>query len=221
MYIFNHLIILKLDRNFMYKPIPFSPSHNSHPHSESQVDRTEPLLTPFQREFLLKSLQDDLRSEYRRRIEIMLLADQGCSQAQISDALGCSPETARYWITMAQAGQAHRWQDRQIGRPRTINERYLERLQELVKNDPRDYGYSFRTWTAQWLSKHLAQEFGIEISDRHINRLLKKQGISTRSRRVQSAPEVSISPESGITIQELSAGEAPILLWPPNLIMNH
>jgi hypothetical protein len=34
-------------------------------------------LTPFQRKLLLKSLQAELRPEYRRRIEIMLLADSG------------------------------------------------------------------------------------------------------------------------------------------------
>ena len=39
-------------------------------------------LTPFQRKLLLKNLEADLRPEYRRRIEIMLLADAGQSQAQ-------------------------------------------------------------------------------------------------------------------------------------------
>ncbi|WP_339382242.1 hypothetical protein [Nostoc flagelliforme] len=37
-------------------------------------------LTPFQRKLLLKSLEAELRPEYRRRIEIMLLADAGQSQ---------------------------------------------------------------------------------------------------------------------------------------------
>ncbi|NJM74367.1 MAG: helix-turn-helix domain-containing protein, partial [Scytonema sp. RU_4_4] len=54
-------------------------------------------LTPFQRQLLLKNLETDLRPEYRRRIEIMLLADIGQSQTQICEALKCSQETARYW----------------------------------------------------------------------------------------------------------------------------
>jgi orotate phosphoribosyltransferase-like protein len=41
----------------------------------------------------------------------MLLFDAGESQAQICEALGCSQETARYWITIAQTGQAHKWSD--------------------------------------------------------------------------------------------------------------
>jgi hypothetical protein len=49
-------------------------------------------LTPFQRRYLLKSLETDLRVEYRHRIEIMLLFDAGESQAQICEALGCSQD---------------------------------------------------------------------------------------------------------------------------------
>ena len=139
-------------------------------------------LTPFERKFLLKSLQTDIRSEYRRRIQIMLLADEGQSQAQICKALGCSQETVRHWMVMAQKGQAHYWGDRPLGRPKTVNEQYLNRLQELVSNSPREYGYSFDRWTGQWLSKQLAKELGIKISACHVNRLLKQMGLSTRQK---------------------------------------
>lgn len=145
------------------------------------VDNESQLLTSFQRKLLLKQIKIERRTEYRRRIEIMLAADAGKSQIQICEELGCSQETARQWIGMARKGKAHQWNERPIGRPHTINAQYLKRLQELVTHNPRNYGYSFKRWTAGWLSKHLADEFGIEISDRHINRLLKKVGLSTRS----------------------------------------
>jgi transposase len=138
------------------------------------------LLTPFQRKLLQKILEGDLTELYRQRIQIMLLAAEGKSQTKICEILGCSQGTARHWILMAQAGQAHNWNNSPIGRPKTVNDQYLERLKELASNTPRDYGYSFRRWTGQWLSKHLAKEFGIELSDRHINRLLKDMGLSTR-----------------------------------------
>lgn len=141
------------------------------------------LLSPFEREILQSNLQQDLRPEYRRRIEIMLLADLGKSQSAICKALNCSNVTARYWICMAKTGQALQWNDVLIGRPKTVNTQYIKRLQELVTHSPQEFGYSFQRWTARWLSKHLAQEFAIEISDRHINRLLKKMGLSTRFKR--------------------------------------
>lgn len=106
------------------------------------MEKPSQYLTPFQRKLLLKSLQTDLRAEYYRRIKIMLLADEGQSQARICEELGCSQEMARHWMVMAQTGQAHRWNERSMGRPKTVNEQYLDHLKELISNSPCDYGYS-------------------------------------------------------------------------------
>ena len=100
--------------------------------SASQADSESKLLSPFQLKLLTEKLKTDLRSEYRRRIEIMLLADRGYSQTQICAALNCSHETARYWTHIAQSGDAHKWKDLPIGRPKTVNEKYMNRLRDLV-----------------------------------------------------------------------------------------
>lgn len=178
-------------------------------------------LTPFQRKLLLKSLEADLRPEYRRRIEIMLLADEGQSQAQICEALECSQETARHWIFMAQIGQGHRWNESPMGRPKIVNEQYLERLQELVSLSPRECGYSFSRWTGQWLSKHLAKELGIEISACHVNRLLKQMGLSTRSRSTpEEAANQADTGNFDLEIRELRSTSVPesLDLWQFNSI---
>jgi transposase len=137
-----------------------------------------------ERKFLLSSLKLNIRPEYQRRIKIMLLADAGQSQAQICEALGCSQETARYWMAMVQTGQLHKWKDSPKGRPKIANEEYLTRLKELVSHSPRDYGYPFQRWTTQWLGKHLAKELGIKVSDYHVSRLLKSMGLSTRQKKM-------------------------------------
>ena len=67
-----------------------------------------------------------------------------------------------------------------------------------------DYGYSFQRWTAKWLSKHLAQELGIEISPRHVNRLLKQMGLSTRNQNQSIDKEKSLNQSSGIAINDLN-----------------
>ncbi|MGK7954194.1 MAG: transposase [Crocosphaera sp.] len=139
-------------------------------------------LTSFQRKILQTNLETDLEEKYRQRIQIMLLADEGKSQTEICQLLGCCQATARHWIMMAKSDQAHCWQMSKIGRPKKINEQYLNRLKELVNQSPRDYGYSFGKWTAVWLSRHLAQELNIKVSDRYINYLLKKMGLSTKSK---------------------------------------
>ena len=158
---------------------------HQHDYLKSEADNNKQsqagkYLTPFQRKLLQKSLQGDLSTKYRQRLQIMLLTDEGVSQAEICQELGCSQATARHWILMARTGEAHNWQSNPIGRPKALDEKYVERLKELVSNSPKEFGYFFGRWTAQWLGKHLAKEFGVELSPRHINRLLKKMGLSTR-----------------------------------------
>ncbi len=168
------------------------------------------VLSPFHRKLLEKSLETDLRTEYRRRIEIMLMADDGYSQTKICEMLGCSHETARYWIAMAQSGNALRWSDRPMGRPKTVNQAYRSRLQELVSRSPRDVGYPFRRWSAQWLAKHLEKEMGIKVSSRYINYLLKEMGLSTRS---TAHPNDALKPSEAQAVAGFTQAEdLPVLL---------
>ena len=134
-------------------------------------------LTKFQRQLLEKNIKIETIPEYRQRIEIMLLADEGKTQTQICRVLSCSPLTARHWIFVAKSGQAHNWQTQPIGRPKTVTADYLDRLKQLMSASPKDLGYPFSRWTGQWLSKHLFQEFNIDVTARHINRLIEEMKI--------------------------------------------
>jgi transposase len=131
-------------------------------------------LTDFQLQSLEAALKEDLAPEYRQRIDIMLLTNAGRTQAQICRQVGCSPLTARHWMMMAKTSQAHLWQEQPIGRPKTVSDRYHQRLLEVAQMSPQQFGYAFSRWTGEWLSKHLLGELNIKISARHINRLLKE-----------------------------------------------
>jgi transposase len=173
---------------------------------ENSVPEQGLFLTPFQHKLLIKNLQEELCPEHQHRIEIMMLADRGHSQAQIRKILGCSQETVRYWVAIAKSGQAHLWSEFTVGRPKSANQEYCRRLQELVEQSPRDYGYAFQRWTAMWLSKHLAKELGISISDRHINRLLKAMGLSTRKQAETNEPNASLT---GVAVDRVVIHDLP------------
>lgn len=150
-------------------------------------------LTSFQKKLLQTSLEDKTISEkYRQRIEIMLLADDGKTQSQICKILNCSVVTVRHWTLLASMGQAHNWQSSPLGRPKSVSEEYRQRLKELIEQSPKSinipgtqYKYTYDRWTANKLAHHLAKELGISFSDRHIRRLLKEMGLSTRTQKHQ------------------------------------
>jgi transposase len=167
-------------------------------------------LTVFQRKLLQQKQQDNLSDSYRQRIEIMLLADEGKTQTEICQILGCCPATVRHWMHIARTGMAHQWQDCPLGRPKAINQEYVERLQELLSQSPRDCGYGFRRWTVSWLRKHLAKELGIEVSDRHLKRVLKQMGLSTIPKPNPSESEnTEKTPGSKISISDLKVENSP------------
>ncbi len=151
---------------------------------------------------LPEKLPGDITPEARRRLEIILRTQLGQSQSKICRAVGCSKETARYWMSIAKTGAISSWSETRVGRPRVINDLYLESLRELVSHSPQKYGYSFKRWTAGWLSKHLAKELGITISDRHVNRLLKQMGLSTRGN--PSSSQGKTTKKTTITIEDLN-----------------
>jgi transposase len=158
-------------------------------------------LTDSQREMLLESLQEDCPESQRQRIQIMLLADEGITQAEICQILGCCPATARHWIHIARQGMVHQWQDCPIGRPKLVSNEYLQRLKELFYSNPRGYGYGSQHWTLNCLQKHLCEEFGFKVSDRHFKRLLKQMGLSTRrksSHNGQNRPKSAAEPKIAI-----------------------
>ncbi|WP_013321447.1 helix-turn-helix domain-containing protein [Gloeothece verrucosa] len=188
--------------------------------SKNQRPSQGQYLTSFQRKFLQKSLEDQLPDTYRQRILIMLLADEGKSQSQICQHLNCCPATARHWTLMAQTGRAHQWQEHPLGRPKIVNEQYLQRLKELATNSPQDYGYAFRRWTGYWLSQHLQKEFGIEVHQRHINRLLKQMGLSTRGKLQPQQQEFETSKTAQISIDDLPVNHLSdsSSLWSFNLV---
>jgi transposase len=167
-------------------------------------------LNDFQYKRLQKALVNPQLSDRNRvRIEIMLHFSKGATQKEICHRLRCSPATARTWIQVVQSGQAHRWEEFcQDGRPKILEEQHCDRLFELVKyHSPKDFKFAFSAWTAKALQTQLLREFKIDVSTRHINRVLREAGLSRREQEPQTAQT-----QPGIKIDDLhwlkDSGEA-------------
>jgi transposase len=143
----------------------------------------------------------------------------GQSQAQICKATGVRSRdwhvTGLLWhrqVTLT-TGTIARWDA-----PRLLTSDILRSFERTrASHSPREYGYPFQRWTAQWLGKHLAKELGIKVSDCHINRLLKEMGLSTRQRRESAQLGTDSTKDSNITIGDLQSSPDPNFLWSLNL----
>ena len=90
-------------------------------------------LSSSQRQQLLEILTEPNISDVdRKRIQIILFADEGKSQGDIRKLLDCTAATASKWILIAESGKIERWQKYRRGRPSKVDQPYLERLKELV-----------------------------------------------------------------------------------------
>ncbi len=181
-------------------------------------------LTDFQKKRLEQELaQPHLSSRDKMRIQIMLLCGQGKSQKQICKLLACAPVTARTWINVVKSEQAHRWHDFcQDGRPKTIEDHHRDRLVELFQQSPKEAGFPFKKWTSTALKKQLFKEFEIEVSARHINRVLNEAGFSTRA---PSKPEPEKARggglESRVVIRDLNGSyNSNLSQWPTSQLKN-
>lgn len=101
-----------------------------------------------------------------------------------------------------------------IGRPKVITDEYVAYLRNLVRQSPQAYGYPFKRWTAAWLRCHLAKELDIEVSDRHINRLLQQMGLSTRPSNTPPEQDGATHRPTQILIQDLNPSAVPEFNWP-------
>lgn len=178
-------------------------------------------LTDFQKKRLEQELtKPHLSSRDKTRIQIMLLCGQGKSQKQICNTLNCAPVTARTWIHVVKSDQAHRWRDFcQDGRPKTIEDHHRDRLIALFNQSPREVGFPFEKWTSTALKKQLLKEFEIEVSARHINRVLNEAGFSTRTQS-KAEPDNAKPKISGskLVIQDLrDSCTSNLFLWSSSL----
>lgn len=136
-------------------------------------------LRPLERQYLKNDLENPcLPKKYKQRIWIILLTDEGKTQSEICETLGCSTETAKYWMSVTEQGQPEQCYTKPLGRPKKAGQEYLQRLEQLLQHNPQEFGFKSPYWKTRTLIKQLNKEFNITVSDRHINRLLQQRGLS-------------------------------------------
>ena len=143
-------------------------------------------LSKEQKKSLRKALKEDSCPHFREHILITLLANDGKTQQQISDFLGCSLRTVNHWVIHGDPDNLESFRDgRGVGNHQKVTPEYIKLLLEVVEKEPTKLGYEFGRWTAQRLSEHLATETEIVLSSGQVKRLLKKRDTATSGKNTR------------------------------------
>lgn len=133
-------------------------------------------LTTEQVEKLQKALKEEENGDIRERILILLLLNDGKTQARIAEFLGCSLNKVSYWCVHGDPDNLESLKDERMkGNHKKATDKYIEILLETIDKEPQELGYEFGRWTAQRLATYLENITGIQLSGSQVRRILEQK----------------------------------------------
>ncbi len=125
---------------------------------------------------LQKQLKEHEHPEIRERILILLLLDDGRTQLEIANFIGCSLRKVAYWCVHGDPEKLNSLKDKRMeGNYKKATDEYISILLKTVDQDPLDLGYDFGRWTAQRLATYLENQTGIKLSGSQVRRILAQK----------------------------------------------
>ena len=126
----------------------------------------------------MKSSQD---VQLRTRAHALWLSHDGYKVQEIARILARHPNSITAWFSRYESGGLAALGDcERSGRPPRAGEDFQKKLVQAVRTPPPKMGYTFTTWSAERLQTHMTRQTGVHVSEGHIRKLLKKNGIVFR-----------------------------------------
>jgi len=144
--------------------------------SSNRQNASQNHLTSEQINKLQLALKAEESGEIRERILILLLLNDGKTQAKIAEFLGCSINKVSYWCVHGDPDDLESLKDERMkGNHRKATDKYIEILLETIDKSPQELGYEFGRWTAQRLATYLENITGIKLSGSQVRRILEQK----------------------------------------------
>lgn len=128
-----------------------------------------------------KAIRQDKRAEVKQRATVIRLLHLGQKPETVAEQQMVSLPTVYNWHKLWRAqgieGLANKVRP---GRKPKATEEYCLKLEEVLSQEPSEYGYRFAIWTSDRLRAHMEKETGIQLSERRFRALLKKKGYRYR-----------------------------------------
>ncbi|AFZ38327.1 transposase (plasmid) [Stanieria cyanosphaera PCC 7437] len=133
-------------------------------------------LTSEQQKKLQKALKREEKGDIRERILILLLLNNGKTQSEIAEFIGCSKNKVCYWCVHGDPDNLESLKDERMkGNHQKATKKYIEILLETIEKNPEELGYEFGRWSAQRLAKYLEEITGIKLSGSQVRRILSRK----------------------------------------------
>ncbi|MEF8853456.1 MAG: helix-turn-helix domain-containing protein [Haloarculaceae archaeon] len=118
-----------------------------------------------------------------QRLLVAIIYKRGPSVPMIARWLDTREQTIYRWFDRLEAEPVEQAvRDRQRpGRPPKLEGSDRETFREAVRSPPADSGYDEPAWTTGLARRFLSDEFGVEYSRRHVQRLLREAGLTCDS----------------------------------------
>ena len=114
-------------------------------------------------------------SRYDHRLHGVLSVCRGMSCYQTAAVWGRSPRSVEHWVRRYQnSGFGGLLEKGRPGRPSSLTHAQAARLQRHLLADPVRCGWPDKRWSGPLLRAHLARGYGLSLSLRQSQRLLKR-----------------------------------------------
>ena len=124
-------------------------------------------------------LKDELSESkdfrFLHRVHCVLLVGEGCNCYDLARWFDENPQTIERWVHYCEeSGLAGLRGKQRPGRPTKLNYEQMKALSVAVNNLPRASGYIKSYWGGHLLATHIANQYGVELSDRQCQRILRR-----------------------------------------------
>ena len=127
---------------------------------------------------LKKVVQHNKNKNHARRANALLLVFSGRSISEIARLLQSTRKSIRDWCRLyRQFGESGLVPETQGRHAETVTEELCAKLLELVRDEPKTYGYARTRWTSEMLAERLREQMKIGIHSSTVRRLLPKLGV--------------------------------------------
>ena len=144
-----------------------------------QITRSAP-----NRANLLKLYKKEKKIKLRERYLALILMHDFRNCVKVAELMQKTSRTIQLWVNLFNNGGLPALiPSSPSGRPSRLTNEQKEELKKDVLTDPRSLGYEFSNWEGKSVAYHVKKKFGVKLSVRAAQKLLRSLGLSLQRPR--------------------------------------